>query len=766
MTKFLSLLILMGFFAFQLVAQSIGDSIHALHYNIHLQQVNTDAGTISGFTEIDFVTKINGLTEVPLNIQSLTIDSVLIEGESFGFNQDEKTMHIHFASQLGLHDTLTATIFYHGQPFHEDWGGYHFSGDYSFNLGVGFVSIPHNLGKTWFPCVDDFTDRATYDVYTTIENGLTATGGGVLTEIIDNADGSSTWHWKMIHEIPTYLVSVATGEYLPYYDSFFGIEDTIPIEIFTRPADTGKVAGSFTNLHAIMDFFESHFGPYPFEKIGYTSTAIGAMEHAGNIAYPHFAINGATSYESLYTHELSHMWFGNKVTCSTAEDMWINEGWATFCELYYLEGLYGHENFIQTMRTMHKDMLLKAHEIDGGYWALNNIPQDVTYGKTAYKKGGTVVNALRAYLGDSLFFETVTAYLNHFAYQSISSEDMRDFFTSYTGIDMSGFFDAWVFTPGTPHFSIDSSRISPQGDEFRVDIYLQQKFKGYDFLAQDVVVQIGFMNSQFQFQVDTVHFSGATGHSVKIIDFSPTAIMMDPFETSCDATTDNYHVFSTPQEYNFPDTYFKLYLDECSDSSLLRITHHWAAPDSLKTPVEGLRLSPYRHWQTEGFLDESFNARGRFYFSQGGYLDDGLLESQNDSVIVLYRADAADEWHMVDQELVGTWMIGYIFINDLRLGEYTLAVWDKTIVSTSPCNEQMDDIMVYPNPTKGLINIVFPKKGNFEVKLTNEAGYGIGEFKVNGKEASYKPEYPNKGLILISIFENNQLIVTKKVFLQ
>ncbi len=754
------------FFPVMMYTQDIGDTLDVIHYGIHITEVNSNEQKITGYTELTFITKQDQLTQVPFNLQSLTVDSVLIDGVLYFFDQGDRVMHILFSNPLALNDTLNAYIYYHGMPFHEDWGGYHFSGDYTFNLGVGFESIPHNLGKTWFPCVDNFTDRATYDVYTTLDSELTATGGGVLVETIDHGNGTTTWHWQMTHEIPTYLVSVATGAYTRYTDIYQGLESGIPIEIFTRPSDTGKVAGSFVNLHPIMDFFESHFGPYPFEKVGYTSTSIGAMEHAGNVAYPHFAINGNTSYESLYTHELSHMWFGNQVTCSTAEDMWLNEGWATFCELYYLEDLYSHENFLQTMRTMHREVLLKAHEIDGGYWALNNIPQNVTYGKTAYDKGGTVVNALRGYLGDSIFFETVKAYLTHFAYQSVSSEQMRDFFTSYTGIDMNGFFDAWVFMPGAPHFSIDSTRITPVGNQFKVDIYPQQKFKGADFLAQDVVVQVGFMDEHFQFETDTIHFSGASGHSVKLIDFNPTSVMMDPFETACDATIDNYEIFSSPQEYTFPDTYFKLYLDDCNDSSLLRVTHHWAAPDSLKTQVEGLRLSPYRYWQTEGLLKADFNARGRFYFSQGGYLDGGLIESANDSVVILFRENSADEWHMVSQELIGTWMIGYIFVDDLHLGEYTLAVWDKTIVSSPEPEGVKQAIHVFPNPAKGQVNFVFPCSGAYRLIMTNQSGAIMDEVVVQGTQSSWKPKYKHVGLILVNIYQGQKLLTTKKVILE
>ena len=103
------------------------------------------------------------------------------------------------------------------------------------------------------------------------------------------------------------------------------------------------------------------------------------------------------------------------------------------------------ERFIEEMRDMHNGMLRKAHIIDEGFWSLNNIPQEHTYGNTSYKKGGTVVNTLRNYLGDTLFFNSIKTYLQHFAYQSVSSYDLRDFLSGITGIDMNNFFEGWVF---------------------------------------------------------------------------------------------------------------------------------------------------------------------------------------------------------------------------------------------------------------------------------------------------------------------------------
>ncbi|MFK5854822.1 MAG: M1 family aminopeptidase [Bacteroidota bacterium] len=754
--------------------QNIGDTIHAVHYGIHIEDVNTTAQTISGFTEIQITPLVSNLNYIALELLQLTTDSVFVNNNVAAFTHNNIRLNINLDNPISIGDTVLVKVYYHGEPFSEAWGGFHFSGDYAFNLGVGFQSIPHNLGKAWFPCIDNFTDRAEYDLFATVATGLTATGGGFLVDTINNGNNTITWHWKLPHRIPTYLASIAIGNYVEYKDDYVGLENTIPISIFTKPANIGGVEGSFINLHAVMDFFESHFGPYPFEKVGYTGTATGAMEHASNIAYPHFAINGNTSYEALYTHELSHMWFGNKVTCSSAEEMWLNEGWATFCELYYLEELYTHEDFINEMRSMHKTVLQSAHITDGGYYPVNNIPQEYTYGKTAYDKGGTVVNTLRNYLGDEIFFDAITAYLNtdSIAYTSVSSYILRDFLTDYTGINMTPFFDAWVMTAGSPHFSVDSMRVTEGGASYMIDIWLKQKYKGANFLANDNIVEVTFIDKDFNQYTDTVHFSGSTGHSVKYVDFSilpsqPIVTVIDMYEKINDATIDNYFYFAEPVEYTFPLTYFTLFIDELTDSTFMRATHNWVAPDSLKTPIEGLRLSPTRYWKVEGIFDESYQARGRFFYSKSGSLDDSLIFSENDSIVMLYRENAFDDWHHIPQVRVGLWSIGNIWVDNLQPGEYTLAIWDKQIVGVPRQDKKLDKVKIYPNPSSGKLTFKFTSKGDYSILVFDEAGKRVDQFQINARKGMWDWKSNNilPGVVFVYVSENGKVLTTKKVIL-
>lgn len=713
----------------------VADTIDAIHYVIHLQNIDFAQQTIQAETHIRLRPKMV-VNTIPLELKALQVSSVTSDDvDVSGFSQNGDLLHINLNENLTETDTATFVITYGGSPFHESWGGFHFSGGYAFNLGVGFESDPHNLGKAWLPCVDDFKDRATYEVFITLPEGLTGIGGGLLNSVTDAGNNQQTWHWQLNQPIPTYLASVAAGNYVLHSDTYQGMQADIPITIYTRPADTAKVATSFSNLHAIMDFFENRFGPYPFERIGYAGTAIGAMEHVTNIAYPHFAINGNLSYEYLFTHELSHMWFGNTVTCADAGDMWLNEGWATFCQYFFKHDIYSAEVYRQEMNENHYDILKNAHLTDGSYLSLDDVPTEYTYGTTVYDKGATVVHSLMNYLGEAVFFDAIKAYVEAYKFAPASSEDMRDFLTAYTGRDLSGFFDTWVFTPGTPHYSIDSAVISPSGDAYTVQLFLRSKHKGFDYVGSKHQFEVGFMQANGEMLTDTVQFDGTHGLSQKTLPFEPILILADPFDRTADATSDEAMVLRESGEFSFPKAGFRLYVDQITDTAYFRLSHHWVAPDSLKTAVNGLQLSPYRHWEVTYLPQTQAAMRGRVFYSDSQNLDGSLLVNPTDSVVLLYRANAAADWQTIPQQREGLWNIGYIYIENLLPGQYTLAVYDTEIVGLNEMNNTFQDkeIRVFPNPAHEQITLSWDELSSGKISFTEQNGRQVHQLTFKDK---------------------------------
>lgn len=716
------------------------DTIDVLHYDIHLMDINVTQKTLKGYTEVKFTPLLNGVSALPLELINLTVDSVTLNGNIVSnFVHEGVLLRIPLPVVMNSGDTAVAGIYYHGKPFTDpsNWGGVHFSGEYVFNLGVGFDADPHNLGKAWFPCIDDFHDRALYDVYVRVSNDKKAACGGELVDVTDNGDNTSTWHWKTIYSLPTYLISFSTGKYELKTGTFNGINGPVPITWYARPADTSRIAGTFVHLNDILENFEEHFGPYPFERVGYTSTAQGAMEHAANISYPYSGWDGTTGNEWWYGHELSHMWFGDMVTCASAEDMWLNEGWARWCESLLLGGLYGEEAYKEDMRTKLKDVLQTTHVTDGGYYALYGIPSNLTYGSTVYDKGGQVVHTLRNYLGDSLFFNGIKAYLSQYAYNYASSENIRDFLSNYTGVDLNDFFQAWVFSPGFPQFSVDSFSVQQASGLYNVTVYVRQKLKGTTTLANSNHLEITFMGSQWQQFSDTLHFSGLTGSKVFNVPFQPVLAMADFHEKISDAITEYATVISSTGETTFPLTYAKVITQSVDDSAFVKISHNWVAPDSLLTPLPGLRLSDYRYWKVEGIFPPGFSAKAKFSYTRSYNLDNTLLTNSEDSIVILYRPGPGHDWYGIPFVKTGAWSAGTLEVQSLQPGEYTLAVWDEQYVGQAE-KEKDSKLRISPNPARSYCDISASVKKSSQLCIYNANGCLVEKKNLNTGENLFK----------------------------
>ncbi|HYG50334.1 MAG TPA: M1 family metallopeptidase, partial [Flavobacteriales bacterium] len=436
------------------------DTVDIFHYTVNLNVTDFTTKIIIGEANIEFSPKVTSINSLSLDLLGLTVDSVKYNGSLLTFNYNDTLLVCHFPSAVMDADTANVQVYYRGVPeLDPSWGGFYFQSGYAYNLGVGFVSVPHTFGRTWHPCFDNFTEHATYEINLTTNGGKLGYANGLLVQ--ETTVGSDvTRKWVMSDPIPSYLACVAVNNYTHVNQQYISTitTDTTPIMLISLAADTTNFKNSFINLNQALEQYETGYGPYEWEKVGYVAVpfSAGAMEHATCIAYPKFAINGSTTYQNLMAHELSHHWWGDLVTCLTAEEMWINEGMARWSEAYFFEKLSGYTGYMNDIRPNHKNVVYKAHVDDGGAYALNGVPANATYGTTTYNKGADVVHTLRGYLGDSLFFTGLKSIISNFKFKNISSYQFRDHLNTIPGINVTNFFDDWVFQPGFPEFAIDS----------------------------------------------------------------------------------------------------------------------------------------------------------------------------------------------------------------------------------------------------------------------------------------------------------------------
>lgn len=760
MNKILTIILI--FIAFLANAKTkIGENIDVTHYEIHINEIDFTNHTLQAQTIVTLTT-LSATNAIELELKTLTVSAVTSTDATISnFSQTGDVLTINLASSLAANATASFTITYGGNTFNESWGGIMWTNGYVCNMGVGFESIPHNLGKCWFPCVDNFTDKATYDVYVTVPNDLTAVCGGNLEGTTDNGDGTKTVHYNVPQEIATYHISFVAGDYVEWTDTYNGMERDIPITVYVKPNQAGMVQGTFVNVKDIANFFENNFGPYPFNRIGYSITSVGCMEHIDNIGITSGVLTGNTSQEEYVAHEMSHMWFGNKVTCATAEQMWLNEGFAQFCGVFYRSGIYGESDFQQAMSTK-INSITKWCKNESNWIPLNNVPQTMTYDNNAvYNRGAVVVNTMMNYIGRETFLEGMRSYLNTYNYSAATSEQLRDALTNATGIDMNGFFDTYVFTAGLPHYGVDLINVTPNGNQYDATVRMTYQHVGPEHVGQNNRVEVTFIDNGGQMQTTLVNWDGSEANQNVTLDINPIAAFADYYNHFLDAKIDKNLTTTTTANLGV-EQQLTITVSSVTDSVMLRGEEHFVAPDNNPN-IPGLTLSTRHYWNVLRLDFGEANVYGKFTFSNNANMDGDIIQTENDSAVLLYRANINDTWHTIPYTQQGNWKLGIFTVNDVPTGQYTIGAIDKTQLGMGENILDTKKMILTPNPTNNFVKIS-TKTENSEILIINNLGQTINSFPICGNDATISVENFPAGIYYVNLLdEKKNIISTEKL---
>ncbi|MBW7868611.1 MAG: T9SS type A sorting domain-containing protein [Brumimicrobium sp.] len=795
MRKIVILIALINVIVYPLLAQTTSeiynkrsDTIDVLNYAIKLDFLQMSQQKLFGECSITFKAKMNNVNSITFDLQGLTVDAVEMDGDPLTFSHVASILKANFVNPLNIGDEKVIAIQYHGIPETDPsgFGGFYFQGDYAYNEGVGFADVPHNYGRVWHPCFDNFVERATYDFEIISPTGYTAYCNGFIVKDSVGPANENIRFWKMEEEIPSYLACVGVAPYTHVNQSYMSVLDShiIPIMLTAKPQDTTKLKNSFIHLPNALATYETRFGPYLWNKVGYTAVPFnaGAMEHATNIMYPLFAIDGNLTYETMMAHELSHHWWGDLVTCRTAEDMWINEGTASYSEALFLEDLYGYDKYISNIKSTHLDVIQKAHYNDGGFYPLSGVPENVTYGSHSYSKGATMFHNMRTYLGDAAFFNGLKSVLNAYQYKDIDALEFRDALTAATGVDMHAFFDDYILNPGFNGFEVDSFIVTPQGGQFKVDVSIQQKLFQAPHMFTDVPVEITFMDANWNQQTFTKVCSGEYTNFTQLLPFHPVMVYLNGDDKLVNAVTGEELIVKSNVTKNLNYAYFTLKVENESDSSFVRIEHYRLAPDTIRKGYirDALLISPNRYWKIDGIFSNSFKASGQFIFSgkdaAGGNLDNELLQLPNgqmhneDSLVVLWRANQSEEWSVYDYFTVvsqgsKTDGSGRINLTEIHKGEYTLAIARKPLWLEK--EKPQGKVKIYPNPAKKKIRIELSEQTKQNrIKIYDAKGALVLEETMNEAQNVISIEKLRAGVYSVSVFVNEEHIGSQKLIIE
>lgn len=759
MKKLLSIiLIFTTLFAY---AQTPGENINVTHYEIHLNNFDFTNHTLQAQTVVT-LTALNAVNSFELELKSLNVTSVTSNDANVSsFAQSGDILSINLASALAANASASFTITYGGNTFNEDWGGVMWSGNYVCNMGVGFESIPHNLGKCWFPCVDNFTDKATYDVFVTVPTAMTAVCGGNLVNTVDNGNGTKTVHYNVPQEIATYHISFAAGDYVEWTDTYNGIERDIPITVYVKPNQINNVPGTFVHVKDIASFYENSFGAYPFNRIGYVVTSVGCMEHVDNIGITSGIVTGNTTQEEYVAHELSHMYFGNKVTCATAEEMWLNEGFAQFCGVFYRSDIYGEDDFQQAMSSKTNNITTWCKS-ENNWIPLNNVPQTMTYDNSAvYNRGAVVVNTMMNYMGRETFLAGLRSYLNTYNYSAASSEQLRDALTAATGIDMTGFFDTYVFTAGMPHYGVDLLNVTPNGNQYDATVKMTYRHYGPEHVGQNNRVEVTFIDNAGQLQTELVNWDGSEESKTVTLDINPIAAFADYYNHFLDAKYSNNMTATAPGSLGI-NQQLSITVNSVSNSVMLRGEEHYVAPDNDPN-IPGLTLSTKHYWNVLRMDFGDSDVSGKFTFSNNASMDGDIIHSENDSAVLLYRANINEAWHTIPYEQQGNWKIGIFTVSDLQTGQYTLGAIDKTQLGLGENNFDTKKMLLTPNPTENYVKIS-TNYNNSKILIVNSLGQLVNSFPISENEITISVEGFPAGVYYVNLLdEKKNIISTEKL---
>lgn len=333
--------------------------------------------------------------------------------------------------------------------------------DGAFYTGDGFVftdSEPQGARK-WFPCWDEPYDKATLTLRAKVPSNVKLGSNGRLADSLTVAD--TTWFtWVSRDPVATYIMVMASRvNYnldIVYWTKPGPPYDTIPFRFYYNP---GENPAPIKNQIALLaDYFYSLFGDHPFEKDGFATLSPqftwGGMENQTLTT-----LCKGCWISSLIAHEFTHQWFGDMITCATWADVWLNEGFATFYEAMWNGRLNGEQAYINQIRNNAAYYLATnpGWAISNPDWAVNNPGTDVLFNYSiTYMKASTILHMYRYVVGDSLFFHSIYQYANdtvNFRYKTATIPDFINKMNETTGMDVSWFFNQWLFQPNHPVYN-------------------------------------------------------------------------------------------------------------------------------------------------------------------------------------------------------------------------------------------------------------------------------------------------------------------------
>lgn len=412
------------------------------HYDLDLRY-EPDTDLLYGEARIE-ATATQPLDWLYLDLSGLDITDLFVGDTEVQFEHDGRELRVILPERLDDGDSVELTISYVGvpQPTSGPFGeavGWHATVD-----GAFVLSEPTGA-PTWYPVNDHPLDKASYRFRITIPDGYEAIANGTLVETIDAGEGWTTWVYDSPSEMASYLAMVAIDD---FEFEELSTRDGLPIRNAYDSAFADSAPQNFERTPQMVEFFEELFGPYPFEVYGnavldFNWGGIALETQTFSIFDSNYGRRGISA-EPTVAHELAHQWFGNSISPENWDDIWLNEGFATYAQWLWVEEATGVsiDEQIETSVMPNIDSLTLPPPGAPG--------RDEMFAGSVYVRGGLTLHALRLTVGDDTFFDILREYVARYSGGNASTDDFIEVAEDVSDRQLDDLFDGWLYEETLP----------------------------------------------------------------------------------------------------------------------------------------------------------------------------------------------------------------------------------------------------------------------------------------------------------------------------
>lgn len=497
------------------------NALDAIRYSINLQ-ISDANDEIRGETEIVFLVRADGVSEVPLDFGDLMVDSAMVNHhddiyKEIPFRKLEGRLIVTLEHPYRRGDSIFLRIKYHGSPS----DGLFFKRN-KFGDRTIFADNWPNRAHNWFPSIDHPYDKARVEFTVTAPARYDVVANGKLVETKITTDGMKLTRWREGVPIPVYCMVIGVTEFsiLPA-----GVSGVTPLTFYLYPKDRDTGTRDYGRALKMLDFFTTLIGPYPYEKLALvqSSTRFGGMENSSSIFFDEKAYDGSGRLEGTVAHEIAHQWFGDSVTESDWNHLWLSEGFATYFGALFFEHTEGRDAFVRRMLTSKERYLKDAAATSRPIHDDSVTDLFKLLNRNNYEKGAWVLHMLRRLMGDEKFFAGVRDYYRTYRDRIALTEDFRRVMEARAGRSLSWFFDEWIYRPGYPNYEADW-RWSKETKQLRLRV--RQTQVGAPFrMPLDVEIRTGDASRR-----ELINVSGHEQLFTFKLKSKPQSVAIDPDE--------------------------------------------------------------------------------------------------------------------------------------------------------------------------------------------------------------------------------------------